>query len=180
MIKTVFLDMDGVITDFVKGVCRAFNKSNPYPTLTRDYTFWNAWPELSIKKVNIKCTTGFWANLDWTPNGHDILRLVTDTFKPEQIYLLTTPMPNPESYTGKALWVQKHLPEFSKQLIVTSAPKSLFAQPDTLLVDDKDENVEGFVKAGGDAILVPRPWNELCGWVDGTYQVVKNSLENFK
>jgi len=89
-------------------------------------------------------------------------------------------MPNPESYTGKALWVQKHLPEYSKRLIVTPVPKSEFAHRDILLIDDKDENVEGFVKAGGNAILVPRPWNELHGWAGETYQVVKNSLENFK
>jgi len=172
MIKTVYLDMDEVITDFNAGVCRQINL--PYPPKTYDF-----FEDVRLQ-VNDFCTTEFWANLDWTPDGHDILRLVTSTFKPEQIYLLTIPMPNPGSYTGKALWVQRHLPEYSKRLIVTPAPKSLFARPDTLLIDDKDENVEGFVKAGGNAILVPRPWNELHGWANETYQVVKNSLENFK
>lgn len=180
MIKTIFLDLDGVITDFVGGVCRAFNKPNPYPSLTQDYTFWNAWPEISIKKVDTVCTIDFWANLNWAHGGHDILRMVLDHFKPEQVYLVTRPMPNPGSYTGKAFWVQKHLPKYSKRLIITQAPKSLLAKPDTLLIDDKDENVDEFVKAGGKAILVPRPWNELHGWADETYQVVKNSLGNLK
>ena len=160
MIKTVYLDLDGVITDFVGGVCRAFNKSNPYLKLTRDYTFWNAWPEISTGTVDDICTINFWANLSWAHDGHETLRMVLDHFKPEQIYLFTRPMPNPDSYTGKALWVQKHLPKYNKRLIITQIPKSLLAKPDTLLIDDKDENVEEFAKAGGYGILVNRPWNK--------------------
>jgi len=176
MIKTIYLDLDGVITDFVGGVCRAFNKPNPYPELTRDYTFWNAWPEISTKDVDAICTTDFWINLDWVRDGHDILRTVLDHFKPEQVYLATRPMPNPDSYTGKALWVQKHLPEYSKRLIVTQAPKSLLAKPDTLLIDDKDENVEEFVKAGGYGILVNRPWNKGHERTDHTVEDLEIDL----
>jgi len=188
MIKTVFLDMDGVMVDFLGGLHRALGVPYQYDQYPYEKGKWNMLTDIkgfedipaTFEQCNDCCTTNFWANLEWMPDGHDIMRLVTSTFKPEQIYLLTTPMPNPGSYTGKVLWVQKHLPEFSKRLIVTSAPKNLFARPDTLLVDDKDENVEEFVKAGGDAILVPRLWNELHGWADETYQVVKNSLGNFK
>ena len=177
MIETVYLDMDGVITDFVGEVNERMGI--PRDTIPSKW----AWVEdfgFTLDQVNDWCTIDFWANLGWMPDGRDILRLVTSTFKPEQIYLLTAPMSNPGSYTGKALWVQKHLPEYSKRLIVTPAPKSLFARPDTLLIDDKDGNVEGFINAGGNAILVPRSWNELHGWAGDTYQVVKNSLENFK
>jgi len=175
MIKTVYCDMDGVLTNFIGEVNECMGI--PRDTIS---TKWD-WVEdygYTLDQVNDWCTIDFWANLEWTPDGHDILRLVTSVFKPEQIYLLTTPMPNPESYTGKALWVQKYLPEYSKRLIVTPVPKSEFAHRDILLIDDRDENIEGFVKAGGNAILVPRPWNELHGWADETYQVVKNSLEN--
>ena len=168
--------MDGVITDFVGGVCRAFNKPNPYPELTRDYTFWNTWPEISTKTVDDICTIDFWANLNWTCDGHDIMQLVTSTFKPEQIYLLTKPMSNPDSYTGKALWVQKHLPEYNKQFAVTQTPKSLLAKSDTLLIDDKDENVEEFVKAGGYGILVNRPWNKGYERADHTVEDLEIDL----
>lgn len=177
MIKTVFLDMDEVLTDFNKGVCDQFNIPYQYENFSRNYKWF---PEIgqTFESVSAICTTEFWANLEWVHNGHDIFRLVTSTFKPEQIYLLTTPMPNPGSYTGKALWVQSHLPEFSKRLIVTSAPKSLFAQPDTLLIDDKDENVGGFKTAGGQALLVPRLWNKNHQWAHQTIDVVKQYLEN--
>ena len=173
MIKTIYLDMDGVITDFVGAINERM--SIPKDTIP---TKW-AWVEdygFTLEQANDWCTIDFWANLEWMSNGHDIIRLVTSIFKPEQIYLLTTPMPNPGSYTGKALWVQKHLPEYSKRLIITTAPKSLLAKPDTLLIDDKDENVEEFVKAGGYGILVNRPWNKGYERADHTVEDLEIDL----
>ena len=85
-------------------------------------------------------------------------------------------MPNPGSCTGKALWVQSHLPEYSKRFIISTAPKSLLAKPDTLLIDDKDENVEEFVKAGGYGILVNRPWNKGYERADHTVEDLEIDL----
>jgi len=171
MIKTIYLDMDGVITDFIGATCKQFNI--PYPPKIYDYF------EDIRSQVNDFCNMEFWANLEWMPDGHDIMRLLTKVFKSEQIYLLTTPMPNPESYTGKVLWVQSHLPEFSRRLIVTSAPKSLFARPDALLIDDKTENVDDFIEANGYGLLVPRPWNVDYGMAEYTTQIVKERLEEY-
>lgn len=173
MIKTVYLDMDGILVNFVGAV-------NKYMGIPKDTipTKWN-WVKdygFTFDDVNSWCDINFWHTLDWTYDGHDIIRLVVSTFKPEQIYLLTTPMPNPGSYTGKALWVQSHLPEYNKRLIVTPVPKSLFATPSILLIDDKDENVEEFVKAGGYGILVNRPWNKGYERVDHTVEDLEIDL----
>ena len=177
MIKTVMLDVDGVLTNFRKGIHDAFNKPYDYSTLSDKWSFWNDWPDVTFEMVNDACTINFWKNLEWMYDGHGILRAVLNKFNHYQIYLLTTPMPNVESPTGRWLWIKNNLPEFYKQVIITQAPKSLLAQPDTLLIDDKDENIDGFVKAGGSGILTPRPWNELHGWANETLQVVENSLE---
>jgi 5'(3')-deoxyribonucleotidase len=88
-------------------------------------------------------------------------------------------MSNMESYTGKALWVNKWIPVFNKRFIITHAPKHLLAGSDTLLIDDKDQNIEEFVAAGGQGILVPRPWNRLHEQAGETLQVVKSKLEEF-
>ena len=170
--------MDGVITNFIYGVYAAFNKLYSYSTLSKKYKFWDDWPDITSETVDTVCTTKFWDSLEWMHDGHDILREVTKYFKAEQIYLLTYPMPNVESATGKWMWVQKHLPEYYKQTIITQVPKSLFAKPDFLLIDDKNENVEDFIAAGGDAILVPRPWNKLykykdCAWFTVATELVK-------
>ena len=149
MIKTIFLDMDGVIVGFNHEVCTRFNL--PHPPKIYDY-FEDIRPQ-----VNEICNIDFWVNLEWAENGKEILKLVEQTFS--NIYLLTTPMPNPESYTGKILWVQKHLPRYTKRTIITQVPKKLFAGSTTVLIDDGDKNIDEFNKAGGRGILVPRPWN---------------------
>ena len=183
----VFLDMDGVLVDFLDGVHRAFNI--PYSTDTHPYEKgkWNMLEDIkrpfcegnfSFETVNDLCTVGFWRGLNWMHDGHEILAAIVKKFTySNEISLLTTPMPNFGSWTGKAYWVNKHIPTFNGRLIITQEPKKLFAGPDTLLIDDRDENIEEFEAAGGQGILVPRLWNKLHNWANNTLQVVEQSLE---
>ena len=176
MINTVFLDMDGVFVNFHKGIYQAFNKPYSYATdLMTKWDFWEEWGTTS-EGCNAICTTSFWQNLEWMHDGLDIFRETLKYFNPEQIYLLTCPMSNVESPTGKWMWVDKNLPKYYKRTIITKAPKHLLARPDTLLIDDKDENVEKFIAAGGDAILVPRPWNKLYKDKDSAWFTVATEL----
>ena len=169
----MYLDMDGVLVNFFKGVCLKFKKDYDYHSLT-EYDFWNPWG-VTREQVNIICNSDFWANLEWMHDGHFILNSVVEKFGFDNIYLLTAPMPNPGSWTGKFLWVRRNLPCFENRIIITQAPKSLFAGPDTLLIDDKDENIEGFRAAGGQAFLINRPWNK--GRSDKTVEDLKRFLE---
>ena len=169
MIKTVFLDMDGVLVDFNKAICKKFEL--PYPP--RVYDFF----EPIRSEVNDYCTANFWDNLEWMYDGCDILQAVLDKIHLSRIYLLTTPMPNIESASGKMMWINGNLPEFIKRIIITQAPKHLLARPDTLLIDDKDENVSEFEAAGGRGMLVPRPWNCLRVLSNRTSQHIKHCLE---
>lgn len=169
----IFLDLDGVLVDFRRGVCEAFGRDDP----STNWTFWEDWEGVTSGMVNAKCNDYFWKYLDWTHDGQEIERAVRDKF--EDIYLLTTPMPNTGSGTGKLEWIKHHMPWAYSRTIISYAPKSLMAKPDTLLIDDKDENIADFVAAGGRGILVPREWNELHGWAGETLQVVKNSLVDF-
>lgn len=177
MINTVFLDVDGVLTNFRKGIHEAFVKPYHYPTLSLKWKFWDDWPEVTFEMVNAVCTTEFWAKLEWMHDGNDILKAVLSKFNEYQIYLLTAPMPNVESATGRWLWIKNHMPTFYKRTIITQASKSLLARPDTLLFDDKDKNVNEFRKAGGRAILIKRPWN--VGHKRANYAVedLRNELE---
>ena len=177
MINTVFLDVDGVLANFRKGIHEAFDKLYDYPTLSPKWTFWDDWPDVTFEMVNAVCTIPFWTGLEWMHDGYDILTAVEYKFAPTQICLLTTPMPNLESASGKMIWVHDHLPNYLKRTIITQAPKHLLARPDILLIDDKDRNVDGFREAGGKALLVPRPWNRTHLQADRTVEVVKEFLE---
>ena len=188
MINTVFLDMDGVLVNFLGGLHKALGVLYSYENYPYEKGKWNMLTDIkgfddipaTFKECNDCCTFEFWQNLEWMFNGHDILRMITKKFDTKNIYLLTTPMPNPQSSTGKQLWIKHHLPVYYKRVIITQAPKHLLARSDTLLIDDKDENVDGFRKAGGKALLVPRPWNRAHLQADRTVEVVKEFLERIE
>lgn len=153
----VFLDVDDVLANFCKAACEILNV--PYPP-----SKWRWYEDIpnGFERLNNACDILFWKFLEWMPDGKEILAIVESYFHPENIYLLTTPMPNSGSGTGKMLWVKKHIPQYYERLIISTAPKHLLARPDTLLIDDRGENVIEFRKAGGEAILVPRSWNNFC------------------
>ena len=171
-IKTVFLDMDGVITDFFTPVCEAFDLPNP----PQVYHFFSKIRE----EVNEFCNTSFWQNMPWMPDGRDILRAIMGTLGLDKIYFLTGMMPNVETASGKMMWIQNNLPIYSDRVILTTleVPKSFLARPDALLIDDHDKCVGGFIEAGGQGILVPRPYNRLRKYSDVASNYVKSRLED--
>ena len=182
-ISTVFLDMDGVLTDFHRGVYDIFNKPYNYesPELNT-WNFWDSWtPDVTREDVNKKCKRAFWANLNWMHDGRDIINIVLARFEPDNICLLTNPIVGGiETATGKMKWIKKHLPDYFHRTIITTASKGLLAKPGILLIDDNDENVDEFRVAGGKAITVPRPWNFLYPWSDCALEVVQLALRRFE
>lgn len=181
MVKTVFLDMDGVIVNFRKGVHDAFGKLYDYSTLSNKWTFWDDWDDVTLEMVNHACNTEFWRHLEWTEDGRDILSVIFNKFDVNQIYLLTDPVIGTGTEDGKTKWIKGRLLDgFIKRTIITQAPKHLLARPDILLIDDKDQNIDEFVQAGGRGCLVPRPWNRAHFYADRTVEIVKNFLENIE
>jgi 5'(3')-deoxyribonucleotidase len=147
-----------------------------------EYTkgLWNWYKEagLTFDKVDAVCIADFWARLEWMHDGKEIMLSLCPGIAIDRVYLLTTPMQNPESTTGKLTWVEQQLNKcWRNRTIVTAARKSLFARPGALLIDDRDENVEEFRAAGGDAILVPRPWNASWKYALQSVDIVKLALQ---
>ncbi|NOQ21613.1 MAG: hypothetical protein GQ565_03035 [Candidatus Aegiribacteria sp.] len=172
-----FLDMDGVLANWVGGIHKLLNipfsvDKWPYKTGREGWHFHNE-IGLSFEQIDGVCDYDLWTNLDWTPDGRDIYSYTCLVFGRHNIRLLTAPMPNVMSASGKVAWVQKNIPELSKQLIISTAPKSMFARvPDSVLIDDSSDNVDAWRAAGGRAILVPRPWNDDCARADRASGVV--------
>ena len=186
MINTVFLDVDDVLADFMKGLHKALHIPYDYKNYPYKKGDWNILGYqiksddnslVTFDQCNDCCTISFWQHLEEMHDGRNILAAIEYKLVPRQIYLLTTPMPNLESASGKMIWVHDHLPNYLKRTIITQAPKHLLARPDTLLIDDKNENVDDFRKAGGKALLVPRPWNRAHLQADRTVEVVREFLE---
>ena len=151
----IFLDLDGVIINWVKGVCSWFN----IPYKPEKVTTWDSMQKLTNTTRNefwksIK-TPLFWENLDFYPEAEDfIMRLK----KHGKVILLSSPAHGCAGYRQN--WIQNNLSDFFFQghYILTPA-KWACAHRGAILIDDSTANYESFYRAGGHAIIYPQPWN---------------------
>jgi PAS domain-containing protein len=135
----IFCDLDGVITDFNKGYLNLTGiKLSPIEHRS-DSKFWEP-----IEKAGYD----FWNNLEWMEDG----RTLWDFISPYKPIILSAPSRQVESRIGKKDWVERELP--GTQLILRSAKhKKDFAAPDAILIDDREDNINGWVESGGIGIL---------------------------
>jgi 5'(3')-deoxyribonucleotidase len=161
----VFLDVDGVLANWNAGVFERLGLNydyNDWPFAKgRDGWDWNKELGLSFETISDLCDFDLWANLPWLHDGKKIYEDVKRVFGQHNIRLLTTPMPNVMSASGKMEWIYRNLPELRGQVIISTAPKDTIATvPGSYLIDDSSTNVDRWRGAGGRAILVPRWWND--------------------
>lgn len=150
-----FIDLDGVLVDFIEG---AFE----YHGITIEWADirWNFVEQAGLHPGDFwrLLGTGFWAGLKRTREFFAIIGAAEKKFGADNIFLCSSPCETPGCIVGKALWVDHYLPKYSRRLILTNR-KEVFSGPGRVLIDDADHNIDGWVKAGGVGILVPRPWN---------------------
>ena len=106
-------------------------------------------------------TREVWANLPESKEFHSLLSKCEELVGRENICILTNPIIDPECAVGKLEWIYKHFPTWMHRQFFIGPQKWLLARPDALLIDDSDANVKAFRGHGGQALLVPRPWNVL-------------------
>lgn len=159
--KCCFLDMDGIIADFVTGACKLHKLANPYekPEYQGVYGIENIF-DMTPKQFWAPIDYNFWRKLNVMPDAYAIVEAVTDIFGVNNVCLLSSPCNTRrgECIDGKIDWLGEHFPQFSKNVLFGSA-KKFCASTDALLIDDLDYNVDSFRKHGGVAWLFPRPWN---------------------
>lgn len=152
------LDMDGVLVDFVKGAAKVHGFK------PEDVDCWDFPAKFGIAKADFWGVLGsdFWAELEWSVDGKAILEAAERTFGKENVCLLSSPCDTIGCTDGKVRWIREHMPNYRRRFLLGPA-KEFAASPNRWLIDDYEGNIESFTKAGGNAILVPRPWNALAG-----------------
>ena len=160
-VKHIFLDMDGVLTDFVGAALRLHGRTellDNWPRGERDIAkvlglsrgaYWSKIDEQG---------SDFWASLEPYAWLHELIDVVRDV---APFTILTAPSLSPSSAEGKVRWMYEHFPKvegrrFTSYLI--GSQKHLLAQPGHLLIDDSEAHVDAFQAAGGQAILFPQVW----------------------
>lgn len=151
----VFFDMDGVLADFVGGTISIHSQEDGPPADTWDY--YKSWGLTASEFWAPINDTGekFWAEL--APIAASV-----EAFKQLQgegcdLVILTSPSDTNGCLRGKRKWIEKHLG--ADVPIAYTAHKEVFANPNAILIDDRDENIDGFTLSGGKTILFPQPWN---------------------
>jgi hypothetical protein len=153
----IFLDMDGVIANFMKHVDDQ-NKRTPEGEIDMaalDFEWWSTIPAFDGAR-----------------------KFYDDLCRQGRVRFLTGPSLHEGAYGGKAKWIKKFVPErgmhILRDLIVCHAKsKFLVAGPGRILVDDKEENIREWEAAGGIGILHTGDFKE-------TRQKLREAVEQIK
>lgn len=144
-----FLDMDGVLTDFVLAVenLPSFKKLNlTFDELKKDdVKFWEA-----IRLAGIS----FWRDMPWMSEGRDLFAHILTLDKNPTIL---TAIPEPQfghdyAAQGKREWCKRELGNY-KVITCLREEKQDYVSKNSVLIDDKDTNIDEWNQAGGIGIL---------------------------
>lgn len=156
----IFLDMDGVFVDIMRGIENYFGVFLDHASYSQDF-----YKKLGMHREDFwsGLSTEFWATLPKTEDADLILALV-EPYKP----MILTAHPGfgiAQCVAGKVQWLEMHLLDYLQEdrVVFSGRDKSFLANPGVILIDDHDTTITDWNKAGGDGILVPRPWNGTHG-----------------
>lgn len=184
----ILLDLDQVLAGFVEGVCRVYGV-----TLDELYAEWpageygingplahalyrkNNWgeeppPDHTMSESEFWWPlSGFWADLPVLPWAGELIDLVRSTT--DEWFVVTSPSRCPGCVDQKREWCRIVFglpPGAWFDRLVPTPHKYLLAGPDTLLIDDHEENCRSFVRdpvwdrnTGGHAINFPAYHNSM-------------------
>ena len=136
----IYLDMDGVITDFDQQF-KELTGLDPRTFEAKHGTdmFWQ-----EIDRAGV----GFWRGMKWMDGGEALYNRISQ-FDHE---LLSSPSRGDSSKIGKRLWRRDKTPS-TKLTLAYSAKKKNYAAPNHILIDDRADNINQWKAAGGIGIL---------------------------
>lgn len=172
------LDLDGVIVDFVSGACNLHKRENPYNNKEN----WGKYYLEELFQIQLDdfwkgMEYDFWLSLDFMHDAKEILEVIETYIPRKNICLLSSPSKNRTAIAGKIAWIEHHLPAYRRRFLI-GPQKEFCANPRHILIDDFDKNVTKFAEAGGQSLLIPRPWNSRYLEVGQSVpNLIKNHLE---
>lgn len=182
----IFCDLDGVCCQFSKG---SIDLHAELGHCAADFkpTQWDYFKDWKVDGEPM--TSGqfwkpidedphFWKNLEPFDHFMDLKALV-ETFD-RNYCILTSPHNADNCYLGKLHWVRNNFRfgkrQLTKRFIPFSVKEALCKGPDSVLIDDSDDNIEKWNAAGGNGILFPQPWNANASLIGKELEYVENQL----
>jgi len=149
----VYLDMDGVIADFVTASIKAHGVGHVVNAeACQHWDYFAKWKGgMTKKQFWSKCMSHeFWVNIPAYPWTRDLYRLIKSV--DHTVKIATSPSKDPGCLTGKMEWLDNHL-NLTTSDVIFIHEKWRLADPYSLLIDDDKKKVKQFKEAGGKAIL---------------------------
>ena len=140
-IEKIYLDMDGVLTDFEGRFADKFG----YPAMSvRDRkNFSKEWPQFIADKE--------FETLEWHPGGQKLLEFIRE-YREIPVEMLTSSgghKHHNEVARQKKVWLKKWGIAYKPNVVPGRKYKSEYAEPGVVLIDDTEEIINAFNAAGG-------------------------------
>jgi cytidyltransferase-like protein len=135
----IYCDLDGVIVDFEEGYERLTGKSIKGNHVKGDSDFWQPITDAGAN---------FWINLDWMSDGEKLWKYI----KKYTPTILSAPSREKSSRVGKEIWVRTNIPG-TELILKYASEKQELAEPNAILIDDREDNIKQWKAAGGIGIL---------------------------
>jgi hypothetical protein len=153
---TIFLDMDGVCTNFMKGALTLFDRMDLYGKVN---TYLPASPELAVTHDEFWARIDgagpeFWRNLEELPWYTVMRERLSELGK---VVFLTSPSRAAHAASGKVAWMFDRYGHEFRDFVLAPDKHYCSSHPRGLLIDDLDRNVDPWPHS----VLFPQPWNSL-------------------
>lgn len=151
VIKQIYLDMDGVLVNFIDGGVKA-----GVLDIKSGKVDWN-----SLNAMG----SNYWEDLEWLEEGRKLYEFLLEFTREHEIDLcILTAVGLTSGKEGKINWIKKHglkINPLNVYIVNRGSDKKSFADHESLLIDDYSKNVNEFIQAGGEAIKFKKNTNEV-------------------
>ena len=138
---TLYCDMDGVLADF-EDRFEQYSDGLTTDEYRDEFGISAFWKLINGEGV------GFWVGIPWMSDGKELFNYI----KPNLFSLLSAPSSENSSRLGKRLWVKNKIPG-TKLILRYAKQKQELATPESILIDDRQVNIDQWETAGGIGIL---------------------------
>ena len=146
-VKRIFIDMDGVLADFIRGVESPEYLGEPLTNDDAGHTTYDLRKEeLTNKRL--------FANLPPMVDMYDLLAYVRHCETPWEILTAAGDVNRELVVFDKNEWIREHVsPTVVVTCTITGSQKGIFAYEGSVLIDDRPKNIEAWEANGGTGII---------------------------
>jgi len=150
--------------------------------------------ERPIKASDTVDNIEFWTSAKWLSGSKEMIDFAQNNFSNVEILSAVPELSKANKeltgkrffdapIDGKTEWLNKNVGSIKTIWTKSGKEKAIYATPNTVLIDDKPENIKAFEQAGGIGILMDNPQNvinKLSDLLEGKNMVQEGIIDNMK